>query len=94
MLYDPKWQRQSDPAALTSLIAWLETMPPNGEYDWENCDGECLIGVYGAATGLGAKWHDVHSAYFERDELHIASDTPWTFGAALDRARATLASQR
>lgn len=95
MLYDPKWEVETrgDPMTLESLIAWLRTMPARGDYNWEDCEGRCLIGIYGRAMGLGDKWHTFHSQLFDRYELHIASETPHTFGAALRRARKALAAR-
>jgi len=96
MLYDPKWEKPT----VAGLIAWLETQPAEGEYYYLNCSGECLFGQY--MTSLGIDWSGLHcrqSPYI--DTLHsmgglrvqkIASEGPWTFGAALNRARALAAT--
>jgi len=96
MLYDPKWEVEvkADPLTLDSLIAWLERMPAGDSYDYENCLGQCLYGLYMASHGV--KWKDSGGSDGggkERGKFcalvyrEVASQTPWTFGAALDRAR-------
>ncbi len=87
MLYDPKWERPTkvDPKSVEGLIAWLETMPSDGTYNWHDCKGGCLIGIYGQA--IGVDWHDIHDYFYKLEDLRIAGDKPWTFGGALDRAR-------
>lgn len=89
MLYDPKWEAEVkvDPNSVEGLIAWLEKQPADGTYNWHNCEGLCLIGLYGTAMGMGKKWHDFHSMLFNADILFIASLEPHTFGGALNRAR-------
>lgn len=90
MLYDPKWERPaktaSDPSLLKGLINWLEQQPPDTEYQYYNCDGGCLIGLYGTAVGLD--WNKLHSSFYQSGLLSIASKRPRTFGGALERARA------
>jgi len=86
-------ETKTDPMMLESLIEWLETMHPKGGYNWQDCDGRCLIGLYGHAKKLGKRWHDFHSDLYRRNELHIAYAEPHTFGSALERARAALASR-
>jgi hypothetical protein len=98
MLYDPKWNKPS----LAGLIAWLETMPPEGEYDFDACDGTCMLGQYMAH--LGVDWHGNGAmpdgrattpyvgVLWELDPTDgdcvqkIAYEEPHTFGAALARA--------
>lgn len=83
-----------DPLSLDGLIAWLETMPADGEYDWANIRG-CLGFQYLTAVGLpvdccsGDYWIDAHGRDHALPWLpDIAGLVPWTFGAALQRARA------
>ena len=53
MLYSPAWTKaKADVFTLASLIAWLETMPPNGEYDFYSKTGKCLLDQYLASHGL------------------------------------------
>ena len=53
MLYSPAWTKaKADVFTLASLIAWLETMPPNGEYDFYCKTGKCLLDQYLASHGL------------------------------------------
>lgn len=96
MLYDPKWEGQTNTLSFESLIAWLETMPAARTYNYMNCDGRCLYGQYMRAHGI--KWKESGAsapgmASVERDRFcrdvyeYVAEPTPWTFGAALARAR-------
>lgn len=77
-----------NPLALTSLIAWLETKDPNETYSFLSCN-HCLNAQYMRHLGYTrpelniSMWRDLHSKGF----VTIASGRPWTFGAALERAR-------
>lgn len=89
--------------SLEGFVAWLETMPPNGQYEFVACDGTCLIGLYATAIGH-PKWIDIHTALLPHphdcpemyvyDFGQLACGFPRTFGAALSRARALLAETR
>ncbi len=93
---DGETTTKPDIYALPTLIAWLETMPIDEEYNWNNCQGACLIGQYMAAQGIG--WYeklngrsDAYSAFCDLTHVDwspIALRRPWTFGAALARAKA------
>lgn len=101
MLYDPKWDKQAetkaDPASLHTLIAWLETKPPEEAYSyWQ--PKTCLLAQY--LHALGEPRYDLSSAEaraFFGDDGRIVCGSElqrdWTFGAALERARAALADQ-
>lgn len=98
MLYDPKWdvQVKADPAALTSLIAWLETMPSSKSYDWmDTCN--CLAGQYMRACGISRMDPDrplLSELLGGMDRYAaVAGTEPFTFGAALARARALSSPQ-
>lgn len=93
-------EEKHDVFSLEGLIAWLETQPPETEYDFRDIL-DCLLCRYGRAAGLNvhsAGGSDIvryrqdgsteRSAGFAKD---VASDLPWTYGAALTRARALLA---
>jgi hypothetical protein len=84
MLYDPKWEKPT----LAGLM---------------DCRGGCLFGQYMAS--LGIEWVEDHprrpgeTPYIRClesmggfDMQCIASESPRTFGAALDRARALAAT--
>lgn len=88
-----KPEAKSDVFSVTGLRDWLRTMPPRGTYNWHDCRGGCLIGLYALAHGYEAQtWDKVHTWFFHRERaLSIASRTPHTFGAALNRAEAWLA---
>jgi hypothetical protein len=102
MLYDPKWEKQTetkaDPFALGTLIAWLEKQPASETYCYENTGG-CLMHKY--FTDCGLKDVSVggtcfsHSMNFRKIDVDmsyefsdVAASRPHTFGAALERARA------
>lgn len=104
MLYDPKWEQETkaDPFSLESLIAWLETKPPQEKYDfceWNNC----LLAQWLQSIDPSAKVEQggPHGYYYRalgrsidlyRFQKIATSDRYWvaknmTFGAALKRAR-------
>ncbi len=89
MLYDPKWEKSAAVPSLTGLIAWLEVQKPDVKYDWPACS-DCLVAHYiRATTGSDNPagdymFHHVIGKHYEG----IASPLPWTYGAALNRARA------
>jgi hypothetical protein len=77
---------------LDGLIAWLETQPKDKVYCWADT-GHCLFSQWGEALGLGKQ----QNAYLEVGKLPswemltdacIAVVQPYTFGAALKRAKA------
>ena len=74
------------PPSLAGLIAWLETQPPETEYDWFNSHGGCLVALYGNAVGID--WEKFHNQLHHEGQLYFAFQTPHTFGAALKRAKA------
>ena len=86
MLFKPSWEIRS----LEGFIAWLETKAAGETYNWHDCGGECAYGQYMAAHGIpwsvAAVDHD-----FRRVVYGIAHQFPWTFGAALERARKAVA---
>lgn len=105
MLYDPKWDQQTkaDPFTVAALVAWLETKPATETYDYYDCGGACLYGQY--MTHVGVPWKearfatyadnrkgDIHEPFRMKVYFPIAVTYPHTFGAALERARASLSS--
>lgn len=104
MLYDPKWEQQTkaDPFTLESLITWLEKQPAKEKYDYDNCSGECLFGLYMGTLGLSWKEvggscvvygkKDIHGPFRQMVYKSVAMSFPWTFGGALKRARAAVRS--
>lgn len=100
MLYDPKWEKtetKADVYSVASLVAWLEKQPPDKSYDWYSVTG-CLVCNYLTdATGNKTPWHnDEDKSYktvFPNGPAYhfVGGREPWTYGAALERAR-TLAS--
>lgn len=97
---DPEVVEQPDPYSLDTFIAWLETMPAEGRYDYDDCQGGCLIGLYAAAQGVPDKWHEIHQHDIPDSYLwpglarhfgHIAAGGRSTYGTALEYARTTRA---
>lgn len=93
MLYDPKWNKpevKADPFTLESLIAWLEMQPGEKTYNWFDIK-DCLACKYLEAAGIEEPWGKiVYTTIFGSEPAYheIAGTRPWTFGAALSRARA------
>ena len=84
----------------TSLIDWLSSCEPAGEYDYY--DGHCcMVAKYLQARGFPLASVDTAFAFLPSslgapralpaDWDDIARARPWTFGAALERARKVLA---
>lgn len=98
MLFDPKWKQKTvvTPLSLAGFIAWLETQPPATEYEWMNCAGGCLFDQYGASIGhehIAADWGSIKQVFGPPGNYsRICGKAPYTFGAALTRARAVLAA--
>lgn len=102
MLYDKRWEKpeiKADPLSLESMIVWLEGMPADDPYDYDNCGGKCLYGLYMAAHGVAWEKSGACSSFDSGKEradfcayvyVSVAANSPWTFGAALTRARAAL----
>lgn len=100
MLYNPKWQKpevKADPFSLESFISWLENQPAEIGYDWEDISG-CVVCEYLRDV---KDWDEPSEmVLFDRvfapgtsEYDEVCGSAPWTFGAALDRARKAL-SQR
>lgn len=96
MLYDPKWNEQKvDPYSVAGLIGWLERQPSDGSYDWDSI-GCCLVAQYLKSIGIEYPaaeffFHEALGKDWPYNE--IAGVRPWTFGAALGRARALTKGQ-
>ena len=97
MLYNKDWDvKTKDPFTLDNLIAWLETKDPTMPYSFFYPDS-CLIGqwarnVDASAFNMQIEGSLVYKVNEERRNLSdfhpIASQESWTFGAALERAKA------
>ncbi len=85
MLYDHNRVKPSNPLSLESFILWLEQQPPEDTYDFQDYRGACLICQYLTATGVD--FADHYLTFTARYGDAIARTKPWTFGAALGRAR-------
>jgi hypothetical protein len=94
-----------DPFTLESLVAWLEMMPGDSVYCFQS-NGNCLLAQYFIAHGFryvnmgpAQFFHGQSEPNEKASDLppgfnNIAVGHPRTFGAALTRARAALASQK
>lgn len=100
MLYNPKWLPETKPDvfSLESLIAWLEMQPADTKYDWYNIN-DCLMCRYLQAHGYldpasrPGLHFDTIKNWGERGYYDIGLTFPWTFGAALARAKCALATR-
>jgi len=96
MLYNPKWQDVVyKGVSRREFIAWLETMPPNKQYEYLFA-GICAVAQFLQSKGVSREESIVD---FESDLKpgdpgywldRIVSCRPYTYGAALKRARAAL----
>jgi hypothetical protein len=95
MLYDPKWEVKADILTMESLIAWLEKQNPRKRYKFWDLSGKCLYGLYMASHGI--IWRESGGSDLGGEERskfcafvygRVAAAEPYTFGAALKRARA------
>jgi hypothetical protein len=106
VLYDPKWEVKSepvvktDPFSLDGFIAWLETKPADGAYEWGDIFN-CLMAQYFKARGFkvfscgGSTFTSREGWFIKRlvtrtvlpSFTYTAATRPHTFGAALERAR-------
>jgi len=98
MLFDPKWEKKAEtkanPCDPANFIAWLETQDANKFYDFHNCRGQCLVGQY--MVHMGLRWFDnIELFCSERMKpfRYVSMERPFTFGAALKRARETLRNE-
>jgi hypothetical protein len=99
MLYDPKWKVKAKPYiySLPALIAWLELMPPNQRYNFQNPNA-CAVAQYlkwAGVTDFNLYSWEIEKRFGKPVANAIYADERremWTFGAALDRARKLQAS--
>lgn len=94
MLFDPKWEVQTKPDvySLEGFVSWLEKQPTERAYDWYDVHG-CIVCQYLDSVLPPDRETALLSRVFSTsDQYHqVAGKWPWTFGAALDRARKALA---
>ncbi|RVN87405.1 hypothetical protein CN105_18845 [Sinorhizobium meliloti] len=82
-----------------ALIDWLAAQDPKRFYDYTNCD-KCLLAQCLRCRGFPHAFVDTDRAHMRRYGLDprdlppgwndVAQGRPWTFGAALTRAREVL----
>ncbi len=82
--------------SVSGLIAWLETQDPETEYNWADCR-DCLGLRYLKARGVS----EPERAYVALSKVAAGNDDmgltisikrPWTYGAALARAKELVTS--
>ncbi len=89
MLFDPKWEAKTKEPSLAGFIAWLETQDPVAEYPWTSCFGKCAVSEYFVhVSGSVDKHYDLWGTHLSTDLDMLAHQSPWTYGALLERARA------
>lgn len=94
MLYDKRWDKPvetHDPFTLENFIAWLETQPPDKAYEYSH-GKTCAIGQFcqSISTTYSDQLHSDKGRFFpifREWNWYITKPFPWTFGAALKRAR-------
>ena len=83
---------------LRGLVAWLEGQPGGTEYSWVN-PSDCLFCRYSQSLGNKVCGYSslyrlvpggIENPHLGRIEHDVAQPKPWTYAAALDRARALL----
>jgi hypothetical protein len=93
-------ETKPDVFSLRGFLAWVEKMPREGEYDFVDCSGGCLIHQYLKASGVANPLSNDN--YLRMNDISVRDDCfglsvaclhPRTFGAAADRARAMLAKE-
>jgi hypothetical protein len=80
-----------NPVSLLSLVAWLKTKDSAERYPFQCTNGNCLFSQYlnqsfgydpdPVDADTSVPWMELHRRY-----RLVASQTPRTFGAALERA--------
>jgi hypothetical protein len=85
MMHEP----EHPPLTIDALVKWLEAQRPDQEYMWQD-PTYCLVGHY--LRDHGSSWGSV--AYSELPHYdEIAGAKPWTYGAALERAKSVTAQE-
>jgi hypothetical protein len=90
VLYNPKWENPAEIFSLKGLINWLERQDPAQKYKFHDCAGRCLISQYLTTQGLTGNWKTNYERFPYHLCMSIAAQSPYTFGAALERARSEL----
>ncbi len=98
----PRGEVGARPYTLEHLAEWISKHPADLSYNWDCVNGACLFQQYGGAVsgkvGATAYMTAIHGF---RDNygpdcgepFGIACNTPYTFGAALERTRAAIAAR-
>jgi hypothetical protein len=94
MLYNEstgKPKVQADVLTLSDFIGWLETKDPRQRYEFDDCAGGCLLGQYMAERGIpwgnGNYIPTCKTVFGAGLHVPVLASKPYTFGAALERAR-------
>ena len=75
---------------LDGFIAWLRTKDADAEYNYYDCNGDCLVGQY--LNFIGMKWDEGGGDWYIANSrktspiVAVSCSKDWTFGAALSRA--------
>lgn len=104
MLFDPKWEQKTETKpTFEGFVQWLEMQPARKRYVWGDCQS-CAIAQYIRGFGIESindvpyeKYNELEGGFGDKDTEDglgtVAISKPHTFGAALARARAVLASR-
>lgn len=94
MLYDKRWNAKADPFSLEALISWLKKQPAEKKYHHGSLQF-CLLAQFIRHTGVSNRnaikdksWELGILPPFATVAFGASGAGPYTFGAALTRARA------
>lgn len=92
MLYNKDWDTETKTNIYTmeSLVAWLEKQPFNKIYDYANCKGKCLLGLYLGGTEKAFLDFSGTGHPFEMAVYRLATTKTHTMGAMLKRIKKAL----
>ena len=89
MLFNPKWA----PATVSGVIAFLEQKPSGKAYDFHDCK-RCAAAQFMKSIGWSVPDHTtLMNTLPQIAYATIFANRPWTFGAALERARELLGAE-
>lgn len=89
MLYNESWTKpRNEIYSIPGLIAWLEKQPANYVYDYTDYNS-CATAQY--LRTCGERHVGLLTSELEQFNWHqIVAPRPWSYGAALERARKVL----
>lgn len=90
MLFDPKWEAETEPTycgvGIAAFMSWLEQQPASKSY-WFNDYQRCAVGQYCHSLGIEPPKGFSMDGDVSSQLYGIVRPMPHTYGAALERAR-------